>query len=84
MNASPAIKEKNDGSGYPALLGLLLRHLPQPAPFLAQGRLIGPGLIFLLTEAKMNSLTVRIGFYMFISYGLACLVGLLQKNFVYW
>ncbi len=32
----------------------------------------------------MNSLTIRIGFLMFVIYGLTCLVSLLHKNFVYW
>lgn len=32
----------------------------------------------------MNSLTIRIGLLMFVIYGLTCLVGLLQKGFVYW
>jgi len=33
-------------------------------------------------EAKMNSLTGRIGLYLFSDYGLACLPSLVPKNFV--
>ncbi len=40
--------------------------------------------IYLLKEEKLNSLTIRIGFLMFVVYGLTCLVSLLHKNFVYW
>jgi hypothetical protein len=32
----------------------------------------------------MNSLTSRIGLYLFVIYGLTCLVSLMQKNFIYW
>ena len=31
----------------------------------------------------MNSLTIRIGLYTFVIYGLTCLVSLMHKNF-YW
>ncbi len=37
----------------------------------------------LLKEEKMNSLTIRIGWLMFVIYGLTCLVSLMHKNF-YW
>jgi hypothetical protein len=32
----------------------------------------------------MNSLTGRLGLWLFVLYGLTCLVGLLHKSFVYW
>ncbi len=32
----------------------------------------------------MNSLTMRIGFLMFVVYGLICLASMLHKNFIYW
>lgn len=35
-------------------------------------------------EDKMNSLTIRIGWLIFVIYGLTCLVSLMHKNFVYW
>ncbi len=32
----------------------------------------------------MHSLTMRLGLLMFVAYGLACLLSLLHKGFIYW